>query len=93
MQNPIGEADLEWILHRNCEGTEQLLIVFEKMKYITEEAVIKTAKRINPEMNVIIKDLQWLEVYNETGYDLTTQPQIADTIYTGTETRNPDVPI
>ena len=21
---PIGEADLEWILHRNCEGTEQL---------------------------------------------------------------------
>ena len=24
MQNPIGEAELEWILHRNCEGTEQL---------------------------------------------------------------------
>ena len=24
MQNPIGEAGLEWILHRNCEGTEQL---------------------------------------------------------------------
>ena len=24
MQNPIGEADLEWILHRNCEGTDQL---------------------------------------------------------------------
>jgi len=24
MQNPIGEADSEWILHRNCEGTEQL---------------------------------------------------------------------
>ena len=24
MQNPIGEADLEWILHRNCAGTEQL---------------------------------------------------------------------
>ena len=24
MQNPIGEADLEWILHRNREGTEQL---------------------------------------------------------------------
>jgi len=27
MQNPIGEADLEWILHRNCEGTEQLQIL------------------------------------------------------------------
>ena len=28
MQNPIGEADLEWILHRNCEGTEQLQRIF-----------------------------------------------------------------
>ena len=30
MQNPIGEADLEWILHRNCEGTEQLQSKNEK---------------------------------------------------------------
>ena len=30
MQNPIGEADLEWILHRNCEGTEQLRNVTDK---------------------------------------------------------------
>ena len=29
MQNPIGEADLEWILHRNCEGTEQLQFIYE----------------------------------------------------------------
>ena len=31
----------------------------EKMKYITEEVVMKTAKSINPEMNVIIKYPQW----------------------------------
>ena len=24
VQNPISEADFKWILHRNCEGTEQL---------------------------------------------------------------------
>ena len=24
VQNPISEADLKWILHGNCEGTEQL---------------------------------------------------------------------
>ena len=23
-QNPIGEADLEWIFARNCEGTEPM---------------------------------------------------------------------
>ena len=26
VQNPISEADFKWILHRNCEGTEQLRI-------------------------------------------------------------------
>ena len=34
MQNPIGEADLEWILHRNGEGTEQL-----RDSYIRSEAL------------------------------------------------------
>ena len=29
MQNPIGEADLEWILYRNCESTEQLQFIYE----------------------------------------------------------------
>ena len=32
MQNPIGEADLEWILHRYCEGTEQLRKDVREMK-------------------------------------------------------------
>ncbi len=27
VQNPISEADFKWILHRNCEGTEQLRIM------------------------------------------------------------------
>ena len=37
MQNPIGEADLEWILQRNCEGTEQLRIKEE----MNEKAPLK----------------------------------------------------
>ena len=36
MQNPIGEADLEWILHRNCEGTEQL----RKIKFFNREICV-----------------------------------------------------
>ena len=24
MQNPIAEGNFKWILHRDCEGTEQL---------------------------------------------------------------------
>ena len=29
VQNPISEADFKWILHRNCEGTEQLQSCFK----------------------------------------------------------------
>ena len=29
VQNPISEADFKWILHRNCEGTEQLRPCFK----------------------------------------------------------------
>ena len=29
VQNPISEADFKWILHRNCEGTEQLQFIYE----------------------------------------------------------------
>ena len=37
MQNPIGEADLEWILHRNCEGTEQLRYEKERQETAMSE--------------------------------------------------------
>ena len=40
MQNPIGEADLEWILHRNCEGTEQLQKMNQIMKIRDDQEVI-----------------------------------------------------
>ena len=48
MQNPIGEADLEWILHRNFEGTEQLQFIYEymvlKIKYISKYDMINNSK-------------------------------------------------
>ena len=46
MQNPIGEADLEWILHRNCEGTEQLLLDnnSQLMKAAEDKSALLTEK-------------------------------------------------
>ena len=35
VQNPISEADFKWILHRNCEGTEQLREQFNIASDIT----------------------------------------------------------
>ena len=37
MQNPIGKADLEWILHRNCEGTEQLRNTKRKIRITAKQ--------------------------------------------------------
>lgn len=61
----------------------------EQKKQITEEIVMKTAKEINPDINVIVKFPQWYESFNETGYDLKMESELFDSIYTGTETRNP----
>lgn len=61
----------------------------DQKRDITENIVMKTAKEINPDVNVIVKFPQWYEVFNECGYDLEMEPALFDSIYTGTETRNP----
>jgi len=61
----------------------------DQKREATENIIMKTAKEINPGVNVIIKYPQWFEYYNETGYDPVREPQLFDSIYTGTETRNP----
>ncbi|MBR6405969.1 MAG: hypothetical protein IKS18_07260 [Lachnospiraceae bacterium] len=58
-------------------------------KRIIEDLVMGPAHRINPNVNVILKYPQWFEVFNELGYDLGMEPPMFDSIYTGTETRNP----
>ena len=57
---------------------------------VSKNIIMKTAKDINPNMNVIIKYPQWFEYYNETGYDPVNEAKVFDSIYTGTETRNPE---
>ena len=61
----------------------------EKLKQVSEEIVIKTAKQINPKVNLIIKYPNWYDDYQSTGYNLQDEPKLFDTIYTGTETRDP----
>lgn len=59
------------------------------MKQISEEIVVKTAKKVNPNVNLIIKYPNWYDDYQSTGYNLEDESQIFDMVYTGTETRNP----
>ena len=55
----------------------------------SKEYVINPAKAINPNCQITIKYPNWMESYQETGYDPLTQKDIFDSIYTGTETRDP----
>lgn len=61
----------------------------ELMREVAEKAIIGPAKRVNPNVKIIIKYPNWYEHYQDTGYNLEEEPRIFDAIYTGTETRNP----
>ncbi len=59
-----------------------------KMLEVSENLIIKPAKKINPKINIIIKYPNWREGFQETGYNPGQQREIFDSIYTGTETRH-----
>lgn len=55
----------------------------------SEKYVIEPAKAVRPDCRITIKYPNWMESYQETGYDPASQKEIFDLIYTGTETRDP----
>ena len=59
------------------------------MKDISVDLVVTPAKKVNPDINMIIKFPNWYECFQENGYNLKDEPNIFDMIYTGTETRDP----
>ena len=61
----------------------------EMMREVSRDVFINPAKKVNPNVNMIIKYPNWYEHYQESGYNLKDEPLIFDSIYTGTETRNP----
>ncbi|MBQ8195553.1 MAG: hypothetical protein IJZ47_09315 [Oscillospiraceae bacterium] len=73
-----GITDGSWQAYR-CD-----LLYKASQKY-----VIAPAKAVNPDCKITIKYPNWMESYQETGYDPASQKEIFDYIYTGTETRDP----
>ena len=59
-----------------------------KMLEVSENLIIKPAKKVNPKVHIIIKYPNWRESFAETGYNPGQQRLIFDSIYTGTETRH-----
>ena len=60
----------------------------EKMLEVSRNLIIGPAKKVNPKVHIIIKYPNWRESFAQTGYNPGQQPEIFDSIYTGTETRH-----
>jgi len=60
----------------------------ELMLRVSKERVIRPAKRINPQAQLIIKYPQWYDRFHERGYDVVSESAAFDKIWVGTETRD-----
>lgn len=54
-----------------------------------KELVLAPARAANPKVRVIIKYPNWYEHFQGAGFNLETEPDLFDGLYTGTETRDP----
>jgi hypothetical protein len=63
----------------------------ERMREVANELVLKPARAVNPKVKVIIKYPNWYDHFQGLGYDLDSEPKMFDSIYTGTETRDPEI--
>jgi hypothetical protein len=58
------------------------------MSDAARELIVEPARKINPDVRVIIKYPNWYEHFQALGFDLEKGPKIFAGIYTGTETRD-----
>ncbi len=63
----------------------------ELMDDAAENLIVKPAKAVNSKVKMVIKFPNWYEHFQGSGYDLDKEPKIFDAIYTGTETRDPEM--
>ena len=62
-----------------------------KMNEVSRDLVLGPAHQENPRVRVIIKYPNWYEHFQGLGFDLDKEAHSFDAIYTGTETRDPEI--
>lgn len=60
------------------------------MNMISEEYILKPARRVNPDVKIIDKFPQWYDDFHRRGYEVLGQTEMYDFIWVGTETRDND---
>jgi hypothetical protein len=58
------------------------------MTKAASDLILQPAKKVNPNVKVIIKYPNWYDHFQGLGFNLETEPKLFDGVYTGTETRD-----
>jgi len=61
----------------------------EQLDEAGRSLIVNHAKKINPDVEVVIKYPNWYDHFQGLGFNLETEPKFFDGLYTGTETRDP----
>jgi hypothetical protein len=60
----------------------------ELLNEAARSLILAPAKAVNPKVKMVVKYPNWYEHFQGLGFNLETEPQLFDGIYTGTETRD-----
>jgi len=82
------KSDADIAAKGNSSWTEYRMAA---MREAAQHLVIDVARAENPRAKVIIKYPNWYEHFHGLGFDLEAEPKLFDGIYTGTETRDPEI--
>jgi hypothetical protein len=57
---------------------------------VSRRRILEPARKVNPDVKIIIKYPQWYDNFHNRGYEVVRQTAMYDRIWVGTETRDPD---
>ncbi len=75
-ESKVAKGDKSWSQYRR-----------ELLTRLSKEIFIEPAKKVNPNIKMIIKYPQWYDRFHLFGYDLSTEPELFDKVWVGTESR------
>ncbi len=75
-ESKIAKGDRSWSQYRR-----------DLLTKLSSEIFIEPAKKVNPNIKIIIKYPQWYDRFHLFGYELAREPQLFDKVWVGTESR------
>ncbi len=76
VESKSAKGDKSWSQYRR-----------DMLTKIASDVIIEPARKVNPDIKIIIKYPQWYDRFHLFGYELAREPQLFDKVWVGTESR------